>query len=101
MTVEELAQWRGEGRPHVLVDVRSHEEWDLARLEGSFLLERQGAEWLRNMDRSTVLVFLCHHGIRSWAAALRYRAMGFTTVYNVRGGLDSWSRRVDSTLPRY
>ena len=49
----------------------------------------------------TALVFHCHHGGRSQAAADHYLKHGFTTVYNVAGGIDAWSSDVDPTVPRY
>lgn len=47
------------------------------------------------------MVFHCHHGGRSQAAAERFLAQGFQKVYNVRGGIDAWSQTVDPSVPRY
>jgi rhodanese-related sulfurtransferase len=33
--------------------------------------------------------------------ALYLKANGFTQVFNLRGGIDAWSREVDPSVPRY
>ena len=40
----------------------------------------------------TPLVFYCHHGMRSRAAAERFVAEGFKRVFNLEGGIDAWSQ---------
>ena len=42
-----------------------------------------------------------HHGQRSQGAAEHFRLRGHRRVYNVVGGIDAWSERVDSSVPRY
>lgn len=47
------------------------------------------------------IVFHCHHGGRSQAAAEQALARGFTNVHNMAGGIDAWSLQIDPTVPRY
>lgn len=44
---------------------------------------------------------LCHHGVRSRAAAEKVLKMGFAKVYNLEGGIDAWSQHVDPKVARY
>jgi monothiol glutaredoxin len=53
------------------------------------------------MDPATMLVFHCHHGERSRAAAHHFVQQGFTNVYNVTDGIDGWSLNVDPSVRRY
>jgi len=46
-------------------------------------------------------VVYCHHGQRSDAAARALMGFGFTRVRNLVGGIDRWSREVDSGVRRY
>jgi monothiol glutaredoxin len=85
--------------PH-LVDVRTDEEFGIARIPGGRLLEEISSE-LASLDKSSPLVFFCHHGSRSRAAAERFIADGFTRVYNLEGGIAAWSRDVDPSIPSY
>lgn len=101
LSVEELARWRAEGKPHLLLDVRTPGEWDVARIEGARLVDDDVRASLEELDRDTTLVLSCHHGVRSRAAAEHLITMGFRDVHNLEGGIDAWSSRVDPTVPRY
>jgi rhodanese-related sulfurtransferase len=83
------------------IDVRTPMEREIAAIEGSRLLDQSVHDELMKMDRGTPLVFQCHHGIRSQAAAEYFLSAGFRTLYNLRGGIEDWSRLVDPSLPRY
>ena len=83
------------------LDVRTPEEWEMARIEGFRLLDAALVETIQALDRDAELVFLCHHGMRSDAAAQHFAAQGFRNVWNVTGGIDAWSRAVDPSVPRY
>ncbi len=100
LSVGAYAGWRAEGRPHVLVDVRTPGEWRLARIEGARLLAEEPG-LLDGLPKDTTLVFQCHHGVRSHAAAMRALADGFTAVFNLEGGIDAWSHEVDPSVPQY
>ena len=68
---------------------------------GFRLLDRDYGDYILGLDRDTTLVFQCHHGIRSQAAAEYCVEKGFRNVYNVVGGIDAWSLTVDRSVPRY
>lgn len=97
----ELAQLRAEGVPHRLVDVRPPEERDRARIEGATPLDEDGVRSLQDLERDTLLVFHCHHGVRSQAAAEHFAQLGFRNVASLAGGIDAWSRDVDPSVPTY
>ena len=89
------------GTPFELVDVRTPEERELARLGPSRLLDQAYHDELMAMDRDTALVFQCHHGSRSQQAAEYFRRAGFRNLSNLIGGIDAWSLQVDPGVPRY
>jgi monothiol glutaredoxin len=89
------------GAAFELVDVRTLWERDLAKIEGSRLLDQEYHDYLLTLDRATPLVFQCHHGIRSQAAAQYCEGLGFTDLFNLSGGIDAWSQLVDPSIPRY
>jgi monothiol glutaredoxin len=97
---EELAAYRKSGKPHLLVDVRTPEEREIANIEGSQLLD-EIRQTLEDLDRSTTLVLYCHHGVRSRTAAEHCIRMGFRDVSNLAGGIAAWSARVDPSVPTY
>lgn len=99
MSPTEYAQ-RSATEPLVLVDVRTAEERDTARIGGARWLAEE-REDIEKLDKSTPIVFHCHHGGRSQRAALEFKAKGFDNVHNLAGGIDAWSQQVDSDVPRY
>ena len=81
-------------------DVRTPAEQERATL-GARLLDESAVQDLDALDRDTPLVFHCHHGGRSQAAAERFVQAGFREVYNLAGGIDAWSQQIDPSIPRY
>jgi monothiol glutaredoxin len=105
MSVEELKTWldkraRGEAKLE-LIDVRTPQERELARIEGARAMGAETERALEDADKGAMLVFHCHHGMRSRSAAEHYLREGFRNVWNVEGGIDAWSQRVDTNVPRY
>lgn len=84
-----------------LVDVRTEGERQTAKIARARHLDKSGEAFLDTLAKDKKLVFHCHHGVRSRAAAEHYVQQGFTRVYNLEGGIDAWSLHVDSTVARY
>ena len=101
ITVHELKAMLDKGEPLELWDVRTQAERDIARIEGAKHLDQQAVESIEDLDRDTLLIFHCHHGIRSQSAAQHFMAQGFTNVCNVIGVIEDWSLHVDSAVRRY
>jgi rhodanese-related sulfurtransferase len=85
-----------------LLDIRTREEYEVAHLEGSQLLDQElMQEILASRPRERLLVIVDHQGSRSLDAAAYFAGHGFTNIKCLRGGIDAWSIHVDPTLPRY
>lgn len=87
--------------PVELYDVRPPDERARAHIAQSKPLDQAALDRLESLDRATPIVFYCHHGQRSRAAAQQFIGLGFREVYNLSGGIDAWSREVDPNVPRY
>lgn len=85
-----LSAAEGETTP-LLVDVR--ETWEYvdghARGALSLPLSTFGERFIE-LPRDRELLFICHSGQRSMAAAKFMRKQGVMHVFNVEGGTDSW-----------
>ncbi len=91
-----------DGPPFRLVDVRTQQEWDLAKIGGATLLTKEMVkEILDNWPKDEVVVFYCHLGQRSLNAAAYFIEQGFANVWSMAGGIDGWSRQVDPSVPCY
>ena len=88
-------------RPPRLVDVRTQEEWELARIHGATLNTESLAQEMMRLPRDTSIVFHWHLGQRSLDAASYFVGHGFKNVRSMTGGIDAWSSEVDASIPRY
>ena len=100
MSVSELQEELASGSV-ILIDVRGTEERALATLEGARPISPETMQEIEAMPRDTALAFLCHLGTRSQVAAEHFRKHGYTNVANVVGGIDAWSKEIDSSVPTY
>ncbi len=101
MPVADLKRRIDAGKAGELFDVRTPEERAKASIPGTRLMTPEEADRIASLPRHTPLIFHCHSGGRSQAAAEHFTAMGFSEVYNVVGGIDAWSREIDPSVPRY
>ncbi len=86
----------------LLVDVREPREAQIAHIAGACLIPlRELAGRLAELPPRAEIVTLCHHGQRSLKAREILRGAGFANVRSLAGGIDAWSREVDSEVPRY
>jgi rhodanese-related sulfurtransferase len=85
-----------------LIDVRTPQEYDIARIEGCALVDPALAkEIVETWPKDKAIVTVCHHGVRSLDAAVYLRQQGFSQTRSMSGGIDLWSRTIDTTIPRY
>jgi monothiol glutaredoxin len=101
MDVAALKALIDSGKPFHFYDVRTPEERDQARIAGATLVDADVAAAIEKLPKDAMLVFHCHHGGRSQAAAEHFRSLGFKNVHNVVGGIDAWSQQIDPSVPRY
>jgi sulfur-carrier protein adenylyltransferase/sulfurtransferase len=84
-----------------LLDVREPWEAALASLPGAVNIPMSSLEAaIDGLDRSKPVVVYCHLGIRSASARALLTSRGFVATH-LDGGLDAWSREIDSSVPRY
>lgn len=85
-----------------IVDVRPADERAIAAINAPFeTFDGDNRARLEALPKDTPLAFLCHHGGRSAQAAEQFRALGFSKVFNITGGIDAWSDDVDNSVPKY
>jgi len=90
------------GNDVYLLDVRNPDEFAICRIDGAKLIPLpQLLEGMHQLDSARDIAVYCHSGIRSAQAVNFLRSIGFRRVKNLRGGIDAWSREVDSSVPRY
>ncbi|MEN8236652.1 MAG: rhodanese-like domain-containing protein [Pseudomonadota bacterium] len=100
--VETLHEWRRQGQPHVLLDIREDAELAQAHISKAVHIPfEQLIKKLDLLDLELPIVVLCHHGIRSVSACIFLSELGAKDVLNLSGGIDAWARRIDTTVGLY
>jgi len=85
-----------------LLDVRTREEFEAARIEGAVLFTQElMQEVLSRWNPDGAMVIVDHQGARSMDAAAFFAGHGFTNVRSLSGGIDAWSVEIDPSIPRY
>ena len=85
-----------------LIDVRTPQEYEIARIDGCTLVDEKLAQEIVDVwPKETHIITICHHGVRSLNAAVFLRGKGFENVQSMSGGIDAWSMVVDPSVPRY
>lgn len=101
MSVADLKKWMDDGKKFELFDVRPDQERAIAKIDQATMLDGAGEKHLLSLAKDTPIVFHCHHGGRSKNAAERFLREGYTNVYNLEGGIEAWSTKIDPKVPRY
>ncbi|MEA3121709.1 MAG: hypothetical protein QOH33_1264 [Paraburkholderia sp.] len=104
LTPSALADWLAdESRPApVLLDVREPWEISTASIAGCVSIPmREIPARSEELDDETPIVCICHHGARSANVAMFLESRGFKQMFNLQGGIDAWSRQVDTSVPTY
>ena len=103
LSPQEFLRRRAEGTPMTLLDVREDWETQLAPVPATLVHIPMGevADRLGELDPAQETVVICRSGGRSLEVARFLTAQGFTSVFNLAGGILAWSRNVDPTIPQY
>ncbi|MEL6259512.1 MAG: rhodanese-like domain-containing protein [Cyanobacteria bacterium J06626_6] len=105
--VETLAQRLTDSPEAVqLIDVREPHELEVASIPHFVNLPlSQFPVWSETIhgqfDHDAETIVMCHLGMRSAQMCQWLTSQGFTNVKNLAGGIDAYSRRIDSTVPLY
>ena len=94
----------GEESKCLLVDCREPNEHAQCRIEGAKLIPmNEISERLSELEshQDQPLVVHCHHGGRSLRVVQFLRENGFPHAQNMTGGIEVWSKEIDTSVPRY
>jgi adenylyltransferase/sulfurtransferase len=104
ITAVELKDWQDSGKPIELIDVREPAEWEIVRVPGARLVpkgEILNGNALAELPQDRQIVLYCKSGVRSAEALAAVKAAGFKDAVHVQGGVVSWVKTVDPSLPVY
>ena len=75
-----------------LIDIRDPDSYTGSHIPGAIRLnDKKGAEdFIASSDKEKPLIIYCYHGVSSQGAAAYFAHQGFTEVYSMTGGFESW-----------
>jgi len=92
ITAEQAKAIMDEGKPFVLLDVRTDEEFKEKRIDGAILIpdyEIKNRATAELPDKNALILVYCRSGRRSANAANELIKLGYTNVYDF-GGIIDW-----------
>jgi rhodanese-related sulfurtransferase len=99
---KELAELLQRDKSVKLIDVRSREEFEAVKIEGSILLSQPVMQELMASGSNTnPIVVIDHAGKNGLDAAAYFMGHGLQNVRCLRGGIDAWAQEVDTKMRRY
>jgi adenylyltransferase/sulfurtransferase len=102
ISVHELAAWRLQGEDFQLIDVREPHEFSIVNLGAQLIPVQNILEHADKIDRSKKVVLHCKSGGRSAkAVSALQNQLGFTNLYNLKGGILAYANEIDPSMPKY
>jgi sulfur-carrier protein adenylyltransferase/sulfurtransferase len=101
ITARELKERLDRGDDVFILDVREPHEYQICNLKGHLIPLGELPRRVHELDSAREIVAHCKSGKRSAQAVDFLRQAGFRKIYNLRGGILSWSTEVDPSVPRY
>ena len=110
ITVTELSEKLKSNEQFILLDIREPDELTYAhitdvRMQATPMsrLAREGTQAMSETAQSqdATIYVMCHHGSRSMQVTAWLVQQGWKNVFNVRGGIDEYARKVDQSVGFY
>ena len=101
ITVQQLKEWKDEGKDFQLIDVREQNEVDFVSIGGDHIPLGDIMSRIDDVRTDTDVVMMCRSGQRSGAAVQVLAQQGISNVHNLKGGITAWAKEIDTSLPTY
>lgn len=91
VTPEEAKDMLSQGNL-ALLDVRRPDEYKEKHIEGARLVPNEsiGGSLIPDLPLKKTILVYCKSGKRSEIATKKLLSLGYTTVYNMEGGIEAW-----------
>lgn len=101
ITVQDLKKMIDNQEDFQLIDVRETFEYEMSNLHGlniplaGLLLEAD------QISKDKPVIMQCRSGARSAAALNQLEQLGYTNLYNLKGGILAWKAEFEPEMPVY
>lgn len=101
ITAKELKKKIDAKEKFALLDVRTKEEIEIAKIQNSvWILLDELEKRYSELDKSKEIIVYCHHGSRSLMATQFLNSKGYSAK-SLSGGIDDWSAEIDKSVQTY
>ena len=102
ITVQQLKDWQNERKSFQLIDVREPDEREIASIDGVNIPLGDVPLRINEFDEDKDVVVYCRSGKRSATAVHHVESIkGLENLYNLKGGILSWSDEIDPSVRKY
>lgn len=106
IAVEQVKEMLDNKHAFKLIDVREPSEYQICKIDAATLIplgdiEDKDPAKLNGLNLDDEIVLHCKAGVRSMKALKALEEMGFRNLKSMRGGINEWSEKVDSSVPLY
>ena len=80
----------------IILDVRTPSEYNAGHIDGATNVNYNASDFveqLNKLDKTDVYLLYCASGNRSSKALNKMKELGFTKIYHLKKGYNSWKRR--------
>ncbi|MDZ7755732.1 rhodanese-like domain-containing protein [Rhodohalobacter sp.] len=101
-TVEELKTKRENSESFVLLDVRDAHEYYISDIDGTTRIPYDDLKSrYEELNPDDEIVTICRTGNSASDAAEFLESKGFENVSVLKGGINEWAKKIDTSLPQY
>ena len=101
ITVAELKQWKDEGKDFQLIDVREPFEYEMSNIDGENIPLAGLVVEASKVSKDKPVIMQCRSGARSAAAVMQLEQLGYTNLYNLKGGILAWAAEYEPDMQVY
>lgn len=99
--VHEFKKWKDEGKEFQVIDVREPHEYELVNIGAELIPLNTVIENAFKFRKDIPVVLHCKGGVRSANAIQALKDLGFDNLINLKGGIVSYIKEIEPSLPIY
>ena len=102
ITVQELKQKIDNNEDFQIIDVREPFEYEVSNINGENIPLSGVIIEADKISRDKPVIMQCRSGARSAAAIMQLeQQLGYTNLYNLKGGILAWASEIEPGMPVY
>ena len=101
ITVQELKQKIENKEDFQLIDVREPFEYEMSNLDGENIPLAGIVIEASKVSKDKPVIMQCRSGARSAAAVMQLEQLGYTNLYNLKGGIIAWAAEYEPDMRVY